>query len=86
MKIKLHFNTLPNQGFSSKKRYLPNSGDKLVDVRVWGRGETVSARPPEGTTLVGIPGTDRRPQNTGMAATIGDLQPVPVAMCTEINI
>ena len=64
-----------------------NSGDNLVDVRTWRRGgnETVDARPSAGVTPLGIPGTARRPQNRGIAATIADLQPVPMTMCTEIK-
>lgn len=87
MRIKLHFNTLPHQEFSTKKRHLLNSGDNLVDVRTWRRGsnETVDLRPPAGVTPMGIPGTDRRPPNRGIAATIGDLQPVPMTMCAEIK-
>lgn len=87
MSIKLHFNTIPHQEFSTKERHLLNSGDNLVDVRTWrgGGNETVDARPPAGVTPVGIPGTDRRPQNREIAATIGDLQPVPMTMCTEIK-
>ena len=87
MSIKLHFNILPHQEFSTKKRHLLNSSDNLVDVRTWrgGSNETVDARPPAGVTAVGIPGTDRRPQNRGIAATIGDLQPVPMTLCTEIK-
>lgn len=59
---------------------MPKSGDKLVDMRTW-RNEAMGARNPEGVTLVGIPGTERRPQNPRMAASAGAF-----AIFREINI
>lgn len=43
-----------------------------MDMRTWGN-EAMSARPPPGVTLVGIPSTERRPQNPGIEATAGAL-------------
>lgn len=39
-------------------------------MRTWG-DEAVGERLPAGVTLVGIPGTERRSQNPGMAVTAG---------------
>ena len=42
--MKLPFNSRPNQGFRSRKRHLPSSSAKLVDVRALGVGARLWVR------------------------------------------